>query len=49
MELPNAPGSIKYQSASRVEPTLNANLLSGQGGAPLKEDVAEPATNRVSP
>jgi hypothetical protein len=47
--LPNAPGSIKKHSASRVEPTLNANLLPEQGGAPLLEDVAEPATKRVSP
>ena len=47
--LPNASGSIKKHSASRVEPTLNANLLPEQGGAPLLEDVAEPATKRVSP
>lgn len=28
---------------------LNANLLPEQGGAPIAEDVAEPATKRVSP
>lgn len=32
--------------ASRVGTTPNANLLSGQGGAPAREDVAKPATKR---
>jgi hypothetical protein len=33
---------------SRVELTLNANLLSEQGGVPARGDAADPATKRKS-
>ena len=35
------------QETSRVGLTSNANLLTEQGGASARKDVAEPATKRV--
>jgi hypothetical protein len=49
MDLPHRSFPINPLATSRVELTLDANLLPSKVASPIRGDAADPATNGTAP